>query len=68
MNRIDSIIELQNIDKINLSTKNSLIKDADIAQESANLTQSQILQQISTSLFSQANNITGNLAMKLLAF
>ena len=66
MNRLDSIVQLQNNDIINLNETNSIIKDADIAKESANLAQNQILQQISTSLFSQAHNITGGLALKLL--
>ena len=65
-NRIESIISLQDNDKINLSATNSTIKDADIALESANLAKVQILEQISTSLFSQAHQITGGLAMKLL--
>ncbi|MBQ7286507.1 MAG: hypothetical protein IJW73_01970, partial [Candidatus Gastranaerophilales bacterium] len=51
---------------INLNSKKSLIKDADIAEESTNLTQTQILQQITSSLFTQANQINGNLALRLL--
>ena len=66
MNRMESIIDLQNNDILNLSETNSLIKDADIAKESANLVHNQILQQMSTSVFTQSHQITGNLALKLL--
>ena len=68
MNRIDSIIQLQNNDIINLNSTNSIIKDADIAKESTSLAHAQILQEISTSLFSQAHQITGSLALRLLQF
>ena len=66
MNRLDSISQLQQNDIVNLNTKQSIIMDADMAQEATNLTHTQILQQISTSLFTQAHNITGNLALRLL--
>ena len=66
LNRIESIMSLQDNNIINLNSKKSLIKDADIAAESTNLTQTQILQQITSSLFTQANQINGNLALRLL--
>ena len=66
LNRLDSIIELQNNDIISLKTANSTIKDTDIAQEASKLTHQQILQQVSSSLFTQANQINGNLAQRLL--
>ena len=66
LNRIESIMTLQDNNIINLNSKKSLIKDADIAEESTNLTQTQILQQITSSLFTQANQINGNLALRLL--
>ena len=66
LNRIDSIMSLHDNNIINLNSKKSLIKDADIAAESTNLTQTQILQQITSSLFTQANQINGNLALRLL--
>ena len=64
--RIDSIVELQNNDIVNLNYKNSLIKDSDIAIESTNLAHAQILQQVSSSLFAQANSMNGALALRLL--
>ena len=67
LNRLGSISQLQSMNKLNLTTTKSTIVDADIAKEASNMAQSQILQQISTSLFSQAHNITGNLALRLLA-
>ena len=68
LNRLSSICELQTNNIQALSSTKSILVDADIAQESANLTQAQILQQISTSLFGQTSNVTKNLAMKLLMF
>ena len=65
-NRMDSISELQEINKVNLSAFKSNISDADIAKESADLIGNQILQQVSTALFGQANSINGNLAKRLL--
>ena len=66
LNRTESISHLQDIDKLNLSATRSNLADTDMAQESTNLVQTQILQQVSSSLFSQANQINGNLALRLL--
>jgi flagellin len=49
----------------NLSSAMSRIKDTDMAEESANLAKSSILQQAGTAVLAQANNST-NLALKLL--
>ena len=68
MNRVDSILKLQDNNIVNLKATNSLIKDADIAKESTNYAQTQILQQISSSLFTQANQISASLAQRLLEF
>lgn len=65
-NRLESIINLQNNDIINLTSVNSLIKDADIAHEASKMAQANILQEISTSLFSQSNLINKNMVQVLL--
>ena len=67
LNRMETIYELNQNNIENLNIANSLITDTDMAQEASNLTQSQILQQISTSLFTQSHNISSGLALKLLA-
>ena len=66
INRINSVCDLQNINKENLSQIKSLTIDTDTAQEATNFTQMQILKEISVSLFTQANKITSNLALTLL--
>lgn len=54
-NRIESAMQYQ-VTQINaLTASNSLIKDADIAKESANYIKSQILQNVASSLLSTAN-------------
>lgn len=54
-NRFQSTIRNQSNIAENLSGARSRIQDADFAVETANLTRSQILQQASTSILSQAN-------------
>ncbi|TMN93837.1 flagellin [Pseudoalteromonas phenolica] len=54
-NRFQSTIRNQSNISENLSAARSRIKDTDFAQETANLTKMQILQQASTSILSQAN-------------
>lgn len=66
MNRLDSIVQLQNNEIINLNSKKSIIADTDIAKESSELIKTQILQQVSSSLFSQAHQINANLALRLI--
>jgi len=57
-NRFESTISnLQNVSE-NLSGARSRIKDADFAEETANLTKSQILQQAGTAMLAQANSAT----------
>ena len=55
-NRLSSILESLDTQQTNLTAANSTIKDADIAQESAQYVQSQILQQASATLLTQANS------------
>ncbi|WP_440055614.1 flagellin [Pseudoalteromonas sp. T1lg65] len=54
-NRFQSTIRNQSNISENLSSARSRIKDTDFAQETANLTKMQILQQASSSILSQAN-------------
>ena len=64
-NRLQSTINNLNISHENLSAANSRIRDADIAEESAELTRNSILSQAGVSVLSQANNIQ-QVALKLL--
>ena len=66
MNRIESAMKLQELEIENLSFAKSLIKDADIASETSSFVGSQIMQQVSGSLLTQANNMNGNLVQQLL--
>ena len=66
MNRLESINELNENSIVNLSSSKSLIMDADIASEATKNVQSQILQQVSTAILSQANNQNRNLLSSLL--
>ena len=54
-NRIESVIEFQEIQRNALTSANSLIKDADIALESANYLKNQILQSVTSSILATAN-------------
>ncbi len=63
--RMGSTINNIEVYKENLSAANSRIKDADIAEESANLAKTSILQNAGVATLSQANQTTG-LALKLL--
>ncbi|MCP3851061.1 MAG: flagellin FliC [Gammaproteobacteria bacterium] len=54
-NRFESVIRNGENAATNLSASRSRIEDADFAQETANLTKFQILQQAGTSVLSQAN-------------
>jgi flagellin len=56
-NRLSSTIRNLGVSIENLSAANSRIKDVDIAQESAELTQRNILMQAGTSVLAQANSI-----------
>ena len=65
LNRLDNAMYNQKVSKTDLMSQNSLIKDTDVAKESCNLVQHQILQEISTSLFT-VNRQSPNIALKLL--
>ncbi|MGE0201177.1 MAG: flagellin [Candidatus Melainabacteria bacterium] len=64
-NRLESAAANLGISIENLSSSESRIRNVDIASESAKMTQSQILQQASATILSQANQAPG-LALKLL--
>jgi len=54
-NRLESALDTLTTQYENLSSANSIITDADIAEEASAYTQQSILQQVSTSLLAQAN-------------
>ncbi len=54
-NRLISTMEFQEVQRNALTSANSLIKDADIAEESANYIKNQILQNVTSTLLSTAN-------------
>lgn len=64
-NRLQSTIQSISIQRENLSSCDSRIRDTDVAEESAKMTKWQILQQSSMSVLAQANQ-TPALALKLL--
>jgi flagellin len=57
-NRLQSIINNLMTSKENLSSANSRIRDADLAEETTELTKNQILQQAGISVLGQANSTT----------
>lgn len=65
INRLNSTVTRIDVRKENLSSANSVIRDTDIASETANLTKLQILQQSSGILLKQANQST-QMALSLL--
>ena len=60
--------KINNLTNLNLISKNNLskIEDVDIALESAELTKSQIINQVATAMLAQAN-ASSNVFLKLLA-
>lgn len=65
INRLNSTVSRIDIRKENLAAANSVIRDTDIATETANLTRLQILQQAGGVLLRQANQST-SMALSLL--
>ncbi|MBR1977313.1 flagellin FliC [bacterium] len=65
INRLESAIDAQTVQKENLTSSYSSLVDADIAEESAEYTKQYILQQATTSLLAQANQ-TPSLALSLI--
>ena len=64
-NRIDSAIESIGVQTENITSSLSTLRDADIAEESSNFIQAQILQQAAATLLSTANQ-TPSIALNLL--
>ena len=65
-NRLENIYNSQQIRIENNMAAKSTISDADIAKEVANMTKAQILQQISVSMLTQTQSISGRIALSLL--
>ena len=59
-NRFQAVIETLQVNAENQTASRSRIMDADFAQETANLTRAQVLQQAGTSMLSQANQLPNN--------
>ena len=59
-NRFESVIASVQTTSENLSASRSRVVDADFAQETANLTKAQILQQSGIAMLSQANSVPQN--------
>jgi len=55
-NRLQSVINNLQVNKENMTAANSRIRDADLAEETSELTKSQILNQAGVSVLSQANS------------
>ena len=64
-NRIDSAIESISVQSENITSSLSTFRDADIAEESSNYIQAQILQQAAATLLATANQ-TPSIALNLL--
>jgi flagellin len=56
-NRFTSVVNSLNTNAENLSASRSRIQDADFAQETANLSRAQVLQQAGTAMVAQANQL-----------
>ena len=59
-NRFESVVASVQTTSENLSASRSRVVDADFAQETANLTKAQILQQSGIAMLSQANSVPQN--------
>ena len=66
VNRINSILESQTTTIQNYTAAKSTIMDADIATESADFVKSQILQQTSSALLAQSQNIHSSIVLSLI--
>ena len=64
-NRIDSALEAIEVQSENITSSLSTLRDADVAEESSNYIQAQILQQASATLLATANQ-TPSIALNLL--
>lgn len=64
---LESVIDRNEIRENSLVASNSLLRDADIAYESAQVAKNQVLQQASASLFTQVNKLSGDMALTILS-
>lgn len=65
-NRLDSVIDSLSITSMNVASANSRIRDTDIASETQKFVRSQLVQQFTTSLLSQANSSASSTTLGLL--
>jgi flagellin len=63
---LDTRLKFVNVTSSNLSSANATIRNADVAKVTAQLSQNQILQQITNAMLTQANNIPA-LAIRLIS-
>ena len=66
INRINSILESQTTTIQNFTSAQSTIMDADIANESADFVKNQILQQTSSALLAQSQNLHASIVLSLI--
>ncbi len=64
--RLDSVVDSITVQKENLTSAYSTIMDADVAEESANVTKQEILAQTSLALFSQVNQLQSSMVLSLI--
>jgi flagellin len=65
MNRLESTLEVINIQKENMIASESRVSDIDVATEISNLTRNKVLAQAGTAMLAQANTVP-QMALKLL--
>jgi flagellin len=65
LNRLDMTVSSIQTMRLNITSANSRIRDVDVAEETANLSKSQVLAQAGVSVLAQANQLP-QLALKLL--
>lgn len=64
--RLDSVVDSITVQKENLTSAYSTIMDADVAEESANVTKQEILAQTSLALLSQVNQLQSSMVLSLI--
>ena len=64
--RLDSVTDSITVQKENLTGAYSTIMDADVAEETANVTQQEILAQTSLAMFTQINNLQSSMVLSLI--
>ncbi len=64
--RLDSVTDSITVQKENLTGAYSTIMDADVAEETANVTKQEILAQTSLAMFTQINNLQSSMVLSLI--